>query len=58
MSNVTAAVQKPGNERCLEICHACISYINDRFVFEKGLFRSPASLTDVRLLQTQMFQGM
>ena len=57
MSNDSAAT-RTANERCMEICHSCISYLNDRFVFEKGLFRSPASLTDVRLLQTQMmYQG-
>ena len=58
MSNDSAATTRTANERCMEICHSCISYLNDRFVFEKGLFRSPASLTDVRLLQTQMmYQG-
>ena len=54
MSSSNAAVMKSVNERSLEICHSCICYLNDRFVYEKGLFRSPASLTDVRLLQKQM----
>lgn len=58
MSNLSTAVTRSTNDRAMEICHSCISYLNDRFVFEKGLFRSPASLTDVRLLQTQMmYQG-
>jgi hypothetical protein len=58
MSNLSTAVTRSANDRAMEICHSCISYLNDRFVFEKGLFRSPASLTDVRLLQTQMmYQG-
>jgi hypothetical protein len=48
---------KPPVDQCILISQSCISYLNERFVFEKGLFRSPVSLTDVRLLQTEMIQG-
>jgi hypothetical protein len=45
------------NEQSIAIAMGCIAYLNERFLYEKGLFRSPASLTDVRLLHTKMVQG-
>jgi len=47
----------PGGSNDEAIAMACISYLSERFLYEKGLFRSQASLTDVRLLHTKMAQG-
>lgn len=35
----------------------CISYLYDKFANERGLFRSTVSLTDVRLLQSQIVEN-
>lgn len=46
-----------GEQPSIAIAIGCIAYLNERFLYEKGLFRSSASLTDVRLLHTKMMQG-
>ena len=46
-----------GEQPQIAIAVGCISYLNERFLYEKGLFRSSSSLTDVRLLHTKMMQG-
>ena len=46
-----------GEQQSIAIAIGCIAYLNERFLYEKGLFRSSASLTDVRLLHTKMMQG-
>ena len=46
-----------GEQQSIAIAIGCIAYLNERFLYEKGLFRSSASLTDIRLLHTKMMQG-
>lgn len=47
---------KPSDEQCLEVCKFCVNYLNEKYSFEKNLFRSGVSQTDVRTLQAQLIQ--
>ncbi|RYH00048.1 hypothetical protein EON65_49740 [archaeon] len=48
---------KPTEEQCYDVIRFCISYLYDKFANERGLFRSTVSLTDVRLLQSQIVEN-
>ncbi len=42
------------DELCIRVCQACVGHLSDRFVYEKGLFRTLASMTDIRVLKRQL----
>jgi hypothetical protein len=42
------------DEQLLEATHFCVGFLRDKFPNERGLFRSSASQTYVRDLQTQL----
>lgn len=45
------------DDQYVQISSTCVSFLSERHVYEKGLFRTQASLTEVRALRTQMMNG-
>ena len=42
------------DEQYIRVCQGCVTHLSDRFVYEKGLFRTHASMTDIRVLKRQL----
>jgi hypothetical protein len=43
-------------KQCFDIANLCISYLDEKFSAEGGLFRTSVSLTDVRVLRKQALE--
>lgn len=48
---------RPKDEQCQQVAEICITALSERFAAEKSLFVSSSSLTDVRILKAQLFNG-
>jgi hypothetical protein len=42
------------DEQYIEIIRACLTALHENYLYEKGLFRTNSSMTDVRLLRSQI----
>jgi hypothetical protein len=46
------------NNQLFDTCHYCISYLTEKGVNEKSLFRNNAFMSDVKRLQDEIIQGI
>ena len=46
--------RKPTEDQYIQVCHSCIAQINERFIYEKSLFRNQSPAIETRNLKVQL----
>lgn len=52
-----SVITKISHQKSLDVCYICVDYLVNKCLREKGLFRNPPSVVEIRKLRTLMLDG-